>query len=64
MDSDDLGMSCFAGANAFVVGVWGGAAGIAGDDIVNAVNTEEDGFGAPEATSAKRGGVKGGGHGF
>ena len=53
---DDLGMAGAARANLFVRGLVYVAAAVTGDDGLYAAESLEDGFAAPEATFAKRGG--------
>ena len=43
-------------ADRVVVGIAGGAAGIAGDDVVDALHMLEHGFHAPEAAAGEHGG--------
>ena len=55
-DLDDFGVAGAAGADLFVSGLVDGAAAVAGDDGLHAAEALVDGFAAPEAAFAERGG--------
>ncbi|MEZ4637750.1 MAG: hypothetical protein R2856_22805 [Caldilineaceae bacterium] len=54
-DLHHLGMSCAAGANLFVGGVWHAPVGVARDDFFHTLQLQIDGFQTPKAATGQRG---------
>ena len=61
LDLDDFGMAGVSGADVFIGGIFGFAAGVAADDILDAFNKEILRLHAPEAATTDNGGFRFGG---